>query len=282
MILALPAIEVDRTYSPETCPYETVIVDVTHRCNMACRNCYIPNRTIPDLDADWLVGVLARLPRGTFVRLVGAEPTMREDLPLLIRAVRDLGHHPLLVTNGLKLADRPYVRALKDAGLQIVYLSMNGGFDDDLYEAVDQMRCAGRKRLAFENLRAEHLYASVGMILVRGVNEGELPRLLAEARRSRNVRELHVRSVGEMGRHLATNPFTLDEMFDAFVTASGASPDALMRQERTRTSHDFTFGRLRIQLTVWPDLGSTTRGRLTPDGLVAPFMEHVLANEGGY
>lgn len=282
MTVVIPAIDVERTFLPEQSPFETVIVDITHRCNMACRNCYIPNRTIPDLDAGWLSGIFARLPRGTFVRLVGAEPTMREDLPELIRSVRHHGHHPLLVTNGLKLADRTYLRTLKDAGLQIVYLSMNGGFDDDLYLSIDQMRCADRKTLAFRNLRAEHLYTSVGMILVRGVNERELPRLVDEARRSRNVREVHVRSVGEMGRHLLTDPFTLDEMFAEFVSASGASPDELSRQERTETSHDFRLGRLRVQLTVWPDLGSTTRGRLTPEGLVAPFMEHVLANEGGY
>ena len=59
-------------YQPEENPYETVIVDLTHRCNMACRNCYIPNRTIPDLDKDWLFLMLARLPRRTRIRLVGA------------------------------------------------------------------------------------------------------------------------------------------------------------------------------------------------------------------
>ena len=35
-------------------------------------------------------------------------------------------------------------------------------------------------------------------------------------------------------------------------------------------------------MTEWPDLGSTRRGRLTPEGLIAPFMEHIIANDGGY
>jgi len=64
------------TFALEACPFETVIVDVTHRCNMACANCYIPNRSIPDLDADWILSRIARLPRRTYVRLVGAEPTI--------------------------------------------------------------------------------------------------------------------------------------------------------------------------------------------------------------
>jgi uncharacterized radical SAM superfamily Fe-S cluster-containing enzyme len=134
MTLALASQTVDRTYPPETSPYETIIIDVTHRCNMACANCYVPNREIPDLDARWLLDVLGRLPRGRYIRLVGGEPTLRNDLPDLIRGIRSLGHHAVVVTNGLRLANREYVRTLKQAGLQIAYLSFNGGFDDDLYE----------------------------------------------------------------------------------------------------------------------------------------------------
>jgi molybdenum cofactor biosynthesis enzyme MoaA len=270
------------TYTPEECPFETVFVDVTHRCNMGCRNCYIPNRTVPDLDAAWLSGVLARLPRGTFVRLAGAEATVREDLPQLISDVRRHGHHPVVLTNGLKLADRAYVRELKKAGLDIAYLSMNGAFDDDLYHAVDGMRCAGAKRQAFENLRAEHVFTSIGMILVRGVNEHAAAGLLEAVLAARNVRELHYRSIGAIGRYMKNPPFVLDELLDLFASAVGVAADSIDRHERTASSHDFKFGRVRVQLTQWPDLGSPTRGRLTPEGRVAPFFEHVIENEGGY
>jgi molybdenum cofactor biosynthesis enzyme MoaA len=282
MIQQLVSTPVERTYAPEESPYSSIIIDVTHRCNMACRNCYLPNRVIPDLDARWLSGIFARLPRGTFVRLVGAEPTLREDLPDLIRDVRAHGHVPVIVTNGLKLADRAYVRILKEAGVRVISLSLNGVFDDDLYEAIDQMRCAARKRAAFENLRAERIYSVASMILVRGVNEHALPELIAAARRSPNVRELHVRSIGAMGRHMEDVSFTLDELFAEFVAAAGLDASAIARQELTETSHDFIFGKLRVQLTVWPDLNSRMRGRLTPEGMIAPFMEHVIANEGGY
>ena len=281
-IAPLASIPVDRTFEPEVCPYETVIVDVTHRCNMTCANCYVPNRSIPDLDARWLSSVLARLPAGRFVRLVGGEPTLRSDLPELIRDIRANGHHPVLVSNGLKLADRAYVRSLKDAGLQIGYLSMNGGFDDDLYDSIDEMRCADRKRHAFENLRAERIYASVGMILVRGVNERAVAPLLAASMKARNVREFHLRSVGAMGRHMPAPPLSLDEMRVVFASAAGIEARSIVPHDRTEWSLDFHHGRLRVQLTVWPDLGSATRGRLTPEGTIAPFMEHVIANEFGY
>lgn len=278
----LQSIPVARTYSPESCPYETVIIDVTHRCNMTCANCYVPNREIADLDADWLISIFERLPQGRYVRFVGGEPTLRNDLPRLIREARAHGHHPVVVSNGLRFADRAYVRSLKDAGLRVAYLSFNGGFDDELYWAIDDMRCATKKRQAFENLRAEHLYTSIGMIVVRDVNEHEVKPVLEAVKQSRNVREFHLRSIGAMGRYMTNPPFTLDELLQVFAEAAGVDPDSIDRHERTASSHDFTFGRQRVQLTAWPDLGSETRGRLTPEGLIAPFMEHVIANDGGY
>lgn len=35
---------------PEENTFETVMVDITHKCNMACANCYLPDRTPPDMD----------------------------------------------------------------------------------------------------------------------------------------------------------------------------------------------------------------------------------------
>lgn len=269
-------------FTPEACPFETVFVDVTHRCNMKCLNCYIPNRTIPDLDAAWLDSIFARLPRGRYIRLAGAEPTMRKDLPDLIRSVRTHRHHPMILTNGLKFADRTYVRELKQAGMSIAYLSLNGAFDDDLYEGIDSMRCAEAKRQAFENLRAEHIFTSIGMILVRGVNEWALGQLLEAVMAARNVREFHLRSIGAIGRYMGHSPLVLEEMIDLFCTTAGVGFDALERRIRTATALDFRFGRMRVQLTQWPDLNSPTRGRLTPEGMIAPYFEHVIDNEGGY
>ena len=249
---------------------------------MTCLNCYIPNRTIPDLDREWLLGIFKRLRPKRFVRLVGAEPTVRQDLMTIIRDVKDSGHHPVLMTNGLRLSDRAYVQEIKRAGVQVVYLSMNGAFNDDLYEQMDDLRCADRKARAFENLAAEHVFTSVGMIVVSGRNITGVAPLFQACRNTRNVREFHLRSVGAIGRFIDTVPLDLDELLALFCAASGVRAGEVDLRVRTLTSHDFFCGRLRVQLTEWPDLGSNFRGRLTPDGRVVRFFEHVLANEGGY
>ena len=98
---------------PEDNTFSNIVIDLTHRCNMECANCYIPNRDVPDLDKDKLYQFLAKLPARTYIRLIGAEPTMRDDLPEIITMVKKLGHRPSVTTNGLKLANRSYVKKLK-------------------------------------------------------------------------------------------------------------------------------------------------------------------------
>ena len=118
---------------PEDNTFNAIMVDLTHQCNMECANCYLPNREIPDMDKSRLFDLVSRLPRRTFIRLIGAEPTLREDLPHIISKIREMGHHVSLTTNGLKLHRMDYVQELKSAGLRLVLLSMNGGDDDEVY-----------------------------------------------------------------------------------------------------------------------------------------------------
>lgn len=278
---ALSTISVAGSFSLEECPYETVVVDVTHKCNMACNNCYIPNRSIPDLDAKWLDEVFGRLPRGRKIRLVGAEPTMREDLPQLITNVRRHRHHPAVLSNGLKLADRNYVRQLKQAGLRVIYLSFNGGFDDEAYVQIDSARCAALKVKALENLCAENMYVSLGMILVRGVNEHLVRDVWDYVRSHRQIREFHLRSIGQFGRYMEVPPLTMDELVE--IVSRGCSlPRELFTAQIEAGEVDLRVAHTRVQITVWPDLGNYKRGRLTPEGRVELAFEHGIANEGGY
>jgi len=280
-ISRLPVFQSRRVWQPEDSPFQVLGVDVTHRCNMACKNCYIPNRHVPDMDAEWLRAVLVRLPHRTRIRLAGAEATVRRDLPEIIAMVREVGHIPVLLTNGLKLADRAYVRTLKQAGLRTIYLSLNGGFDDDLYEAIDGLRCAGSKAAALDNMIAENIFSTLGTILVRGVNERVVEQIARRIRGVRSVGEYHVRSVGAFGRYMEqVDPYRVDEMRALTERSFGAI--APIPAESTSTCTHGRAGLLIVQITQWPDLGSEDRGRIAPDGTVQPFFEHVLANEGGY
>jgi molybdenum cofactor biosynthesis enzyme MoaA len=247
---------------------------------MACRNCYIPVRDLPDLPVDWLYDVLARLPRRTRIRLVGAEPTMREDLPEIITEVRRLGHLPVILSNGLKLGRASYVARLKAAGLGTAYLSMNGGRRDDLYEEIDELACAERKRQALDNLLAHHLHVTVGCIVVPGVNDAHLaeflPWLLAKG-----VIDVHLRSVGQVGDFIENASLDIGALERVMRASLPAGVEPVLVKEEL-SSREFRAGRAQIQLTEWPELGSLDRGRIAPDGFVEPMFESIVANAGRY
>jgi molybdenum cofactor biosynthesis enzyme MoaA len=266
---------------PEDSPFQTLFADITHRCNMSCKNCYIPIRDLPDLPVDWLYKILTRLPRRTRIRLVGAEPTMREDLPDIIRQVRKLSHIPVILSNGLKLGRPSYVRTLKSAGLKTVYLSMNGGLKDHLYEEIDELACANRKLKALDNVLAEGMNVTVGMILIPGLNVDHLPDFLAYLEQ-RNVRDIHLRSVGPIGDYMEDTPFDLSGLEACLRQTLGARAKLLEYKDRSGSNLDLQLGRVKYQLTAWPDLGSSERGRITPDGYVEPMFESMIANEFSY
>jgi molybdenum cofactor biosynthesis enzyme MoaA len=207
---------------------------------------------------------------------------MREDLPEIISAVRRLGHVPVVLSNGLKLGRASYVRKLKDAGLRTIYLSLNGGLRDDLYEAIDGLACASRKLAALDNLIAARMHVTTGMILVPNVNDGHLGLFLDHVL-GRGVRDLHFRSVGAVGNHLAGEPFNLDGLERCLREALGHRAAGLGRVRENGASRDFRLeGGIAVQLTQWPELGSLERGRIAPDGWLEPMFESIVANEHSY
>ncbi|MGR9071679.1 MAG: radical SAM protein [Gammaproteobacteria bacterium] len=281
--LSFPHRTSGRSYTPEENPFSTILVDITHRCNMECSNCYIPNREIGDMDSDWLYGILKRLPRRARIRLVGAEPTVRKDLADIIRSVRRLGHLPVILSNGLKLANPDYVFKLKQAGLRTLHMSMNGGLVDAYYEKIDGMPCAERKRQALDALCAANMHVTIGMIVATGVNETHVAEFYRFLRTKKQVTEFHLRNVGKMGRYMAGESLNMDDLIDLACAMTGMARSFLLKKRRDSENYlDFNHEGMNIQLTEWPDMGNPYRGRLTPEGRLEPFFEHAIANEGGY
>ena len=199
---------------PEDSQFYTIGVDVTHRCNMECANCYSPIRDLPDVDQNGLLDFFRRLGRKTEVRLTGGEPTLREDLPLLIEAIARYGHRPAIMTNGLRLADKNYCQSLKNAGLKFVAISMNGADDDEVYQTLDHRRCARLKMRAFENIIEMGFFLNINCILARGIND-HVPLRLAEILKSFRVNGvIRFRNIGKLGRFMERPNFSFDEMID--------------------------------------------------------------------
>lgn len=288
--------------SPENCSFYSVFVDITHRCNMECANCYTPNRDVPDLDVNKFYEALAKFPKKTEIRLIGGEPTVRTDLVDIVAKIKSLGHRPTMMTNGLMLARPGYARELVDAGMRSIYISMNGADDDDVYETMDGARCADRKIKGWEECQAANMNINVGAILQKGVNDHIPKRLLDLSKQIGGHHILRFRNVGQVGRYSLEKDqnWKWAEVVDLVCSQYGIDQEWAKDWNRINGFDEKNviffpldpnkkFKTSWVKITDWspansvlPDPGNHRRGRLTQDFKVAPFFEHIKMYENIY
>ena len=287
---------------PENNHFHILTTDITHKCNMSCHNCYLPNRTIPDMDKNKLIELLKKLPSKCEIRLIGAEPTLRKDLPDIIVQIRKIGHIPTLVTNGLKFAKWNYAKLIKSAGLHFVTISLNGGDDNNLYKKIDNMYCAKEKMKALENLAILNFMINTSTIIVKGLNE-RIPKILYKKLNDLNVRKavMRFRNVGQLGRYMTQkkDTYSYNELIKFIANEFHINKNHILKcnQMSGYKEKNVVFFPLKsiknssiyIKVTNWspkhshiPDPGSKRRGRITQNFKIAPAFEHIKLNEFGY
>ncbi|HKZ82369.1 MAG TPA: radical SAM protein [Anaerolineae bacterium] len=114
-------------------PYK-VDLALTYGCNNECPHCYNePGRLgMASLSkTDWF-RVLDRLAEIGVPHIIftGGEATLHPDLPDLIRYADGLGQVTGLNTNGRRLAHRPYMRTLAEAGLDHVQITLGSSYPE--------------------------------------------------------------------------------------------------------------------------------------------------------
>ena len=280
---------------PEDSNFKIVYVDLVHGCNMECANCYLPNRDYPNMDTDKILSTISRFPKRTEFRFIGGEPTLHKDLPYIIESVHGmpLRHRVALVTNGLRLASRRYTENLKRAGLKTAYLSMTGFDDDEVYKLTDNLACAKQKMRALNNCVENKIRLALGCIVIKGLNEHVIGNMKDYLDKLGIRASLEFRNVGQIGRYMVGNDssenYTFGELLGVVCDTFGADKETLNVIESDGYSFYFRHGRYRIGVTDWsgvrigfPEETNSIRGRITENFKVAPFLEHVAANENGY
>lgn len=291
--------------SPENSNFKIVYVDLAHRCNMECSNCYLPNRDFPDIDTKQLLETVLKFKKRTEFRFIGGEPTLHKDLPLIIKTISEmpLRHRIVLVTNGLRMSNCDYVRKLADSGLKTVYLSLNGADDDSVYEIMDNMRCAKKKMRAFKNCIENDIKLAIGCIIAKGINE-HVPQRLKDLIQEFNYPvSLEFRNVGQIGRYSLDKDenYSREEILTILSKIFEFDPSSNDWKESLIDDDSYSWyfpldpkkARLcktvGIRITDWskmdqgyPAEDNLKRGRLTQNFTVAPFFEHLKENENGY
>jgi len=122
-------------------------VALTYRCNLQCRFCYASCSCTRGTGTDGemttaqvrdVLRVIREDAEVPSVSFTGGEPTLRPDLPDLVRYARtDLGLRVNLITNGT-LVDAAMAQRLKDAGLDSAQLSLESP-DETVHDELTQV-----------------------------------------------------------------------------------------------------------------------------------------------
>lgn len=151
---------------------------LTDKCNLNCPICLneTKNKPINDLKFENIKEFL-RGKKGFKFNLMGAEPTMREELAEFIKVINESGNRVALHTNGVKIADITYLDKLKKAGLKEVHLQFDG-FDDQIYVKLRGQELLNIKLQALDNLKRLNIATHIKATIAKGVNEKEMVKIL--------------------------------------------------------------------------------------------------------
>jgi len=213
--------------APKEASFEKLALAITSRCNLVCPMCYAPAKEASDPSLDELKAIIDTF-QGSWIKVTGGEPTVREDLPELIAYLAERTCPFTLVTNGVRLADESYVATLKKVGLSRVALSFSG-FSDDVYRVIRGEALFCRKMQALKNLKKHKIEVVLSTSLVRGVNDGEVARIYRMYLNNRRyIKALRFRTLSHVGRHMDVNTFSLAELVDLVAVATGFTKEELL------------------------------------------------------
>jgi MoaA/NifB/PqqE/SkfB family radical SAM enzyme len=278
---------------PEENTFKTISIQTTYKCQMKCSNCYLGdmlnNDKFVDVDILKYSETLSKLPSRCDIRLIGAEPTMNPHLFDLVRIARERGHRPSLLTNGLKLRSYEYARALKESGINMLGISMNGGLDDEMYQLMDNGKYAKQKMIALENCFIHKIVPHVNVIVIPEnihILKPLAEHIIGLAKKYKMTKYpimLRIKSVGEVGNYLKSYTYNIDEMIHLMRKTFGwfeVDYNVNGYQEKNTCIFKLPNGLLG-KITDWtldddgiPDSGSKRRGILTDEYQIEPFFEY--------
>ncbi|HYS55855.1 MAG TPA: GTP 3',8-cyclase MoaA [Thermoanaerobaculia bacterium] len=264
-------------------PLRDLRISVTDRCNFRCTYCmpreiygrdfeFLPREELMTFEEIARLGQLFAQLGVEKVRLTGGEPLLRRDIESLIEMLSHVkGIRDLTMTSNGSLLTREKARALKDAGLSRISISLDS-LDDDVFRAMNDVNFPVGKVLdAIDAANEAQLWPiKVDMVVKRGINENSILDMASHFRGTGHiVRFIEYMDVG------TTNGWRMEE-----VVPSREVVERIAAQWPIEAVNPNYFGEVAeryryrdgagefgiISSVTQPFCGSCTRARLTADG----------------
>ncbi len=240
------------------CPYDcglcpehkanacTMVMEVTHRCNLRCPVCFASSGQISshEPDIETIKGMYHTVLQSTgtpSIQLSGGEPTVRDDLPEIVALGRRMGfQHIMINTNGVRIAkDMEYLQRLVHAGAGTIFLQFDG-VSDDVYQYTRGTNLADIKVKAVSNCAEAEIGVILVPVLIPGINDHQLGDIIQFAKSwMPTIRGVHFQPISYLGRYPAVprdeDRITIPDVIDGLVRQTGgelSSENFLPRRSR--------------------------------------------------
>jgi len=181
---------------------------VTNRCDLTCWYCFfyvkkgLEGAYVYEPDQEQIRAMVRTLRAerpvpGNSLQITGGEPTLRDDLPDIVRIIREEGvEHIQLNTNGINIALNPELAVkLKEAGLSNLYMSFDG------VTPKTNPKNHWEAPYALDNCRKANLGVVLVPTIIKSVNDHELGPILRFAQANMDVvRAISYQPVSLTGR----------------------------------------------------------------------------------
>ena len=209
-------------------------ISVTDRCDLRCRYCmaeqmtFLPRSALLQLEEIALIAERFIARGVTKIRLSGGEPLVRRDVGELVRRLgRHVGHglHELtMTTNGTRLA--AHAEALFAAGVRRVNVSLDS-LDPERFRYITRHGDLTQVLGGIAAAKAAGLQVKINAVALAGLNEDELPDLLAWCvAQGHDLSLIETMPLGTIDEDRTDRFVPLTRVFDALSTRFDLRRDA--------------------------------------------------------
>jgi hypothetical protein len=231
--------EMPYTFNTKThygCPYDCglcpdheqhsclTIVEVTDRCNLTCPTCYAGSsptygrhRTLDEIKK-MMDAVVRNEKEPDVVQISGGEPTIHPQFFEILDYAKTLPiKHLMLNTNGIRIAkEKDFVEKLKTYAPDFeIYLQFDS-FEDSVLQTLRGADLSKIRQQALANLNRVNLSTTLVVTLQKGLNDGEMGKIIDFALKQKCVRGVTFQPTQIAGRledfNTETDRITLTEV----------------------------------------------------------------------
>lgn len=195
-------------------PSRKVLLNITNYCNLNCVFCYAKANQIDlkELNIEEIKNL--DLNKFEYVFISGGEPTIKKDLFKIIKYFKKNKKKVFLLTNGIKLQNKKYVKSLKKTGVDLIILQFDSLSEKDIIH-LRGTPLLKTKLKVIENLYKNNLPVYFFSIQLKQNNIINIERLLRYfIKYKRIIKGINFNTIWRIGRFKDRNWISTKEITD--------------------------------------------------------------------